>query len=235
MTMPKINLTDYSLFLFDFDGLLVDTERLHFLTYQELCQRYHGHLPWSFEEFCHYAHHSQKYLREGLSAAVPALHASGKNWEPELYQEKKAIYQLLLEQRGVALMPGAGKLLTYLHSLAHLGKTTCVVTHSSRHDVEYIRQQHPELQALPHWITREDYQRAKPAPDGYLEAISRYLPPGGRAIGFEDSPRGIHALRQTSALPVFVSTMDYWYFSNEEKKDLHCIAYLEDLLSQENS
>jgi HAD superfamily hydrolase (TIGR01509 family) len=226
MTASSLSLDDYSLFLFDFDGLLVDTERLHLQAYQELCRFYKLHLAWSYEEFCQRAHRSSEYLRERLFAEVKGLAALGKSWD-ELYTQKKAIYFSLISQQGVPLMPGVAELLRYLHSR---NKTCCVVTHSPRKDVEFIRQQHAELRGIPHWITREDYTRSKPAPDGYLEAIARYLPAGGRAIGFEDSPRGIQALQEAGVQPVFVTAMEYEFFPPARREGVHCIASCGQLL-----
>ncbi|MGD0665742.1 MAG: HAD hydrolase-like protein, partial [Rhabdochlamydiaceae bacterium] len=41
----------FDLFLFDFDGLLVDTEELHFKAYQMLCQGRGYKLPWDINRF----------------------------------------------------------------------------------------------------------------------------------------------------------------------------------------
>ena len=37
-----------------------------------------------------------------------------------------------------------------------------------------ICQKNPLLKNIPYWVTREDYEKAKPAPDGYLEALALY-------------------------------------------------------------
>ncbi len=222
----KIILAQYALFLFDFDGLLVDSERLHFRAYQELCSSYNLELPWDFATFCHFAHRSSDHLRNGIFAALPALAALGISWD-ELYKRKKAYYHQDLARNGVSLMPGVE---AFLHYLQHLGKSCCVVTNSPLQDVAFIREQHEVLRAIPHWLTREDYDQPKPAADGYRLALKRYLQVGGKAIGFEDSPRGITALRQTEALPVFVANFEYSYFGERERAGVICCQSLSDLL-----
>src|SRR3990172_6839619 len=42
----------FQLFLFDFDGLLVNTEDLHFAAYQKMCCDRGFELKWDFERFC---------------------------------------------------------------------------------------------------------------------------------------------------------------------------------------
>ena len=64
----------------------------------------------------------------------------------------------------------------------------------------------PILRSLPNWITREDYKRAKPAPDGYLVAKARYTKPGDKIIGFEDTVRGWKALHSAGIEGVVVSS-----------------------------
>ena len=41
-------ISNYDLFLFDLDGLLVDTEKLHFEAYKRLCSRFGYELAWDF-------------------------------------------------------------------------------------------------------------------------------------------------------------------------------------------
>jgi beta-phosphoglucomutase len=98
-------------------------------------------------------------------------------------------------------MPGVEDLLNHLQK-HHIAR--CVVTNSFRQQVELIRSKLPLLNTIPHWITREDYKNPKPHPEGYLKAIELYGKKGGKVVGFEDTVRGLEALRQTSALPVLI-------------------------------
>lgn len=121
-----------------------------------------------------------------------------------LYREKKACYAQILEEQGVELMPGVEALLT---QLAERGVKRAVVTHSSAAQVALLRARHPILHSLPVWITREDYDHPKPAPDCYQRALARLAGEKDRIIGFEDSPRGLRALLGTTAEGVLVTTL----------------------------
>ena len=187
----------FQLFLFDFDGLLVNTEHLHFQAYVNMLARRGRRLDWSFAQFCSVAHLNATALKEALYVQFPDLES---NWGL-LYKEKTEEYLSLLATGKVELMPGAKELLT---ELATAGIRRCVVTNSLREQTKAICSQHPVLQSIPSWITREDYERPKPSPECYLRAIDLYGREGDQIIGFEDSLRGLQALQQTSALAVLI-------------------------------
>ena len=182
---------NFDLFLFDFDGLLVDTENLHFRAYQELCQRRGNALPWDLNRFMQIAHADATGLRREISALFPRM-IEQEIWE-NLYSEKKAIYESLIEQGDLSLLPGVEALLLKLASEV---KKRCVVTNSTQKQTDAIRTRIRALQSIPHWFTRESYERPKPAPDGYLTALKALSAEGDRVIGFEDSMRGYHSLKE---------------------------------------
>lgn len=189
--------------LFDFDGLLVDTERVHYHAYQEMCKRRGYELLLDFNRYCAIAHYTSEGLAEVVYRSFPTLQKEEPRWEV-LYQEKAAIYHAKIKSEPVALMPGVEEFLKKI-----IGTPSCVVTHSARPLIETIREKQPLLNSIPFWVTREDYDRPKPASDAYLLAIHRFATPDEEVIGFEDTPRGIKALQGTRAKPVLVTTMDY--------------------------
>ncbi len=190
----------YQLFLFDFDGLLVDTERLHFQAYREMCRRRGFLLSWSFEEFCQVAHAKAQGMRDSLYLLFPGLLQQEPRWEV-LYQEKKDIYEQLLEQGELKLMEGAEEL---LRALDKAKIKRCVVTNSPLKQIEVIRESLPILQSISLWLTRETYQQPKPAPDGYLKAIEMLGEEGDKVIGFEDTLKGLQALHGAGVQGVLV-------------------------------
>ena len=187
---------DYQLFLFDFDGLLVDTERLHYAAYKELCRRHGCELKWDFERFCQEAHRKAMGVWDGLKREFPSMFESGQD-VGVFYEEKKLIYVDLLKTSPLELMPGA---LELLRALEACGAKRAVVTNSPKEHVELIKVSLPILQSIPLWITREDYAQPKPSPEGYLKAIeSLGKNPNDRIIGFEDTLKGLKALLAAGA------------------------------------
>lgn len=197
----------YHLFLFDFDGLLVDTEQLHYQAYIRMCADRGYKLPWSFHRYSAAAHHKSTDLRDQIYAEFPDLHAKEPNWQV-LYEEKKRHFLNLVENQPVPLMPGVAALLL---ALQEAGIKRCVVTHSAASLIERIRKQNPILDTIPHWVTRENYTNPKPHPECYQFAIAKFGEPHDKIIGFEDSPRGLHSLLETPAQPVLVCPPDSPY------------------------
>jgi len=193
-------LDTFELFLFDFDGLLVNTEEIHFAAYREVVLSHGFHLDWDFARYCRAAHHDATGLRDAIYAELPGLQRQMPDWD-ELYQQKQSAFLRLAGGGQVRLMPGVDLV---LHRLSAAKVKTCVVTHSPDPLVAAIKAQHPILTTLGAWITREHYRQPKPDPECYRVAIERFAAPGSRVIGFEDTPRGLKALMGTKAQPVLV-------------------------------
>ena len=118
-----------------------------------------------------------------------------------IYARKKEIYESHLAESTINLMPGVSLL---LKELELTGKKRCVVTNSTKSQSEAIKKAQPILKTIPLWITREDYKMPKPFPDGYVKGFEMLADPKDRVIGFEDSLRGIEALKHIQALPVLI-------------------------------
>lgn len=196
---------NYQLFLFDFDGLLVDTEQLHYAAYLEMSRRRGCPVNWDFERFCLEAHSKAMGFFDGLERVYPHIFQEGPPMQ-ELYEEKKRLYVEILKKSSLKLMEGAEALLGLLD--AH--KIKCaVVTNSPKAQIEIIKIAIPALERIPLWITREEYVHAKPSPEGYLKAIAMLAEPGDRIIGFEDSLKGLQALIAAGADAIFICPADH--------------------------
>lgn len=227
-----MRLSSYALWLFDLDGLLVETEQLHLEAYRRLCRDRGFELPWNLEDFMQVAHRSSSAIKEEIFTLFPALRET--SWRA-LYEKKKEHYLLCLQESKLQLMPGAKSMLLLSE---HQAEVTCVVTHSPKEQVEAIRAQIPLLNLIPHWITREDYDRPKPDPQCYKQAINLYqkeprMGESVRAIGFEDSARGLMALMGSSAQPVLIAEQGYAQLSPYQERYVHFPTFLKLLEGQE--
>ena len=196
------SIRDYELVLFDFDGLLVDTEFLHYQAYLKMCAQRGVKLNWDFNYFCKVAHESADGLRLAIFPQFAMMHIS---WE-ELYLEKQKKLKELIKTEPLLLMPGASAL---IKKLLECKIPMCVVTHSPKEFIDIIRDKIAELKKITYWIVREDYQFAKPNPECYQLAIDRYGQNAGKIIGFEDSYRGFSALDKTRAHPVLICSKSH--------------------------
>jgi HAD superfamily hydrolase (TIGR01509 family) len=187
----------FQLFLFDFDGLLVDTESLHYQAYRDALAKRGFKLDWDFLQFCGAAHLDAEALKRELCSQFSSL---SLDWV-DFYKEKKTIYLELVSKGGVKLMPGVEALLKALEK-ANIRR--CIVTNSFHEQILLISSQIPILQTIPKWITREVYNKPKPSSECYLKAIELYAEAGDKIVGFEDSIRGLEALKGTPALPILI-------------------------------
>jgi beta-phosphoglucomutase len=177
------------LILFDFDGLLVDTEKLHHQAYEEALLSFNTLLDLDFSIYINLAHAaSGTGLKDYIYKTFPKLNGM---WA-DIRKKKIEIYSNLLETN-LNLMPYAED---FIRLITKKKIPSCVVTNSLRNDVERIRKKIDVLNLIPLWLTREDYENPKPSPDGYLKALS-FFPhiKNSDCLGFEDTLKGIKALQ----------------------------------------
>ncbi len=212
------------LFLLDFDGLLVDTERLHQLAYKEALGNWGFSFDIDFLTYSGLAHHiSGTALRDYAYNLFPTL--LGK-WT-ELRNDKLIIYSRLIKEH-VDLMPFVPEFLTHLQN----NQIPCaVVTNSPKKDVEIIKQHAPILNTISHWITREDYEKPKPAPDSWLKGLSLFphINPH-ETIGLEDTLKGVVALKLARINPILICSPNH-----PQVKESIDIPHFADLISALNS
>lgn len=217
-------LQQFDLVLLDFDGLLVNTEELHFEAYKLLCSEQGATLNWTFDQFCEIAHGSATGLKETIYRQFPEIEAREPSWQIH-YARKKQIYIELLKPEKLALLPGVDGL---LKELSTRGVKRCVATNSTKEQIERIKESLPILRTIPVWITREQYQEPKPAPDAYLKAIELLADPGDRIVGFEDSLRGVQALQGASVFPVLICSKGHPQMKEDALKGVsHFVSFTE--------
>jgi HAD superfamily hydrolase (TIGR01509 family) len=171
--------------LFDFDGLLVDTESPSFEAWADV-YRQHGH----------------ELTLETWSAAIGTLdgfdpfgHLEGLLGRPvdraRVNERRRAA-----EHAAADLEELRDGVADYLGEAERLGLARAIVSSSDR---EWIRRHLDRLDLLDGWscivAADGDAARAKPRPTLYLEALERLEVSAEEAIAFEDSPNGITAAK----------------------------------------
>ena len=197
-------LDTYDTYLFDLDGLLINTESTHCKAYERTCQKRGYDVKWTFEEYVSMSHYSSTAVRDYLYTTFPKLQEEAPDWKT-IHAEKTVEVLKLYEEGCVSFMPGAEEFLRWILSK---DKPVAVVTNSLKSLVDIIKIHLPLLNEVPLWITRECYPNPKPAPDGYLLAYE-LIGKGKRVVAFEDTPRGVEALLQTAIQPVLISDIIY--------------------------
>lgn len=191
---------DWKLLIFDLDGLLVNTEMMHWRAYEKACQEFGTSLGWNFDDYFQIASTSSHGIQERLVREHPELF-NDLSWDA-FYERKHQALLTLLDNEPIPLMPGVVELLERAHAK---GLKMACVTHSRMSFVDTVRKQHQCLGYIQSWYTRESYDRPKPAPDGYVKAIETAGILPEQAIGFEDSLRGLQSLMDAGTTSVLVT------------------------------
>jgi len=172
--------------LFDFDGLLVDTETPSRLAYEEL-YREHGHeLP--------------------LDKWATLVGTIGAPFDPDDHLEQLVGRPLDREQMSQRLRAREHELCDledlrpgidgYLAEAERRGLATAIVSSSTS---EWITRHLARLDRLNSWVVimaaDGDTERAKPRPTLYLDALAALGLAPDEAIAFEDSLNGVRAAK----------------------------------------
>jgi HAD superfamily hydrolase (TIGR01509 family) len=169
--------------LFDFDGLLLDTEGPSYRAWVEVYER-HGH----------------DLTLDLWSAAIgtingfdPVMHLQGLGVSLD-EQAQEARRQRDLELCDVEEMrPGVAEL---LDEADRRGIAKAIVSSSSDWWIERHLRPRGLLDRFDAMICANgDEERAKPRPTLYLEALEQLAAPAAEAVAFEDSPNGAKAAK----------------------------------------
>jgi HAD superfamily hydrolase (TIGR01509 family) len=166
--------------LFDLDGLLSDTEKLHRRAYQDVLAK-HG-VTVSDEAY------EEHWIRIGKGIADFVLE-NRLAISPEVVRDEKAIRYGELVRSSVEFMPGAAAILDRL-----TGKKKLALASSSyRNAVMAV----VETLCIGHYfetiVTRDDVEHVKPWPDIFLCAASRLDVAPASCLVLEDSEKGVIA------------------------------------------
>jgi HAD superfamily hydrolase (TIGR01509 family) len=166
--------------LFDLDGVLADTERLHWRAYREVLLELGVDV--GLEEY------RLHWIAEGGGPEY-ACRQYRLPLTPDQLRERKAPRYLELLRDDVPPRPGARAALERLRGEYRLA----VATNSVRAELDFILERLGSAALLDATVAREDYPHAKPAPDAYLAAARVLgLAPADCAV-VEDTARGVRA------------------------------------------
>jgi HAD superfamily hydrolase (TIGR01509 family) len=180
--------------VFDFDGLMVDTETPAWQSWQEVYGEYEVDFP--LDRWC------------------ATLGGSGREFDPAAYLEdrlgtpleteairarrRKRKWELTAEQ---PLMPGVA---AYLDDAQRLGLHVGVASSSPRAWVVGHLERLGIASRFDVIATANDVERVKPAPDLYLAAIETLGAAPEHAIALEDAPNGLLAAKRAGLWAVAV-------------------------------
>jgi HAD superfamily hydrolase (TIGR01509 family) len=180
--------------IFDFDGLLVDSETVIYQSWLEVYQHYHCVLPLEHWIRC-----------IGSSAMLFDTHAYLETLIGQPLSRQELDTQLASRQMelmaNLGPLPGAEQ---YLSDARRLGLKIGLASSSSRAWVEGHLSRIGLLPAFDCIRCSDDVTETKPHPELYLSVLKALDTRADQAIAFEDSPNGIQAAQRAGMFCVVV-------------------------------
>ena len=177
------------LFLFDLDGVIIDTEGQYSLFWNEIGERYKG---------------DREFAMKIKGQTLSQIFAGNFPDMPELCKELVKKIDLLERNLSYDYIPGV---MEFIEDVKMAGIPSAIVTSSNREKMKSLYLVRPELKSLFDRIyTGEDFARSKPAPDCYLNAMREFGVAAERTVIFEDSPNGLKAACDSGGNVVGVAT-----------------------------
>jgi beta-phosphoglucomutase len=184
--------------IFDFDGVLADTEGLHLRAFQQVF----GGRGWRLDDDIYFG----SYLGfddEGLVGAFGRDQRLGLSASEvsALVEEKGRVFAGYVAA-GDVLFPAARACVERLGSRFTLG----IASGALKHEITGILGGAGLVGHFATIVSSEDVTECKPAPEPYLTAASRLGVAPTRCLAIEDSPPGLEAARAAGLVTIGITT-----------------------------
>lgn len=184
--------------IFDFDGVIADTERLHLEALQHALAPRGVEL--SLDEY------ESGYLGSTDHDLLRALAKDRSlNWpqaEIEAIVEDKGVVFDRLVSRGAVVFPSAVRL---IERLGGLDATLAIASGAFRYEIEAILGSANLAGSFPVIVGSGEYAAGKPSPDPFIEAARRVGLPATQAIVIEDTSWGLTAAHAAGCATIAVT------------------------------
>lgn len=194
--------------IFDFDGVIVDTEPIHYQVFQKILEPIG--LGYSWQEY------TNIYMGfDDRDAFREAFRAANRPLTPDTLQalinQKAAMFEQVVAL-GVTPYPGVLELIT---ELATQDIPLAISSGALRSDIMPILAQLGLTDSFTHIVTADDVPQSKPHPASYLHAkqkllnsFPKKLNESSRIYAIEDTPAGIQSAKG-AGLTVIAVTNSY--------------------------
>jgi beta-phosphoglucomutase len=183
--------------VFDFDGVLADSEPLHLRAFQEVLAGLG--ITLTREEY--YA----RYLGFADEGAFEAI-ADTYGWKPtpeqiaSLVREKATVFDAMLAETDV-LYPGAAECVTRLAGDFPLG----IASGALKHEILAVLERYELAARFRFVVAAGDTRMSKPAPDPYRRAAALHGIPSQNCLAIEDSRWGIESAKAAGLMCVGIT------------------------------
>ena len=186
-----------SAIVFDFDGVLADSEPLHLKAYQHIFEPHGIHID--RKAYC------DRYLGYDDEGSIRQMVADnglmlGDEEIEVLLREKARVFEKLVSN-GDVLYRGAAGCARRLGAEWPLG----IASGALRHEIELMLRGARLLDAFRFIVSAGDTDRTKPAPDPYLRAAELHGVPPAQCVAIEDSHWGLQSARDAGMRTIAIA------------------------------
>jgi len=194
--------------LFDFDGILVDTEPMHYEAFRKVLEPLGMGFRWREYVETYMGFDDRDAFREAFRVHGTALDDAIM---ATLVAAKSRAFQEGL-RNGVTAYPGAVAMIESLHAA---GRPLALCSGALRSDIDPILARLGVARCFPVIVAADDVRKSKPDPESYALAFRRLsethpssLTVPGASVAVEDTPAGIRSAKG-AGLRVLAVTNSY--------------------------
>lgn len=185
--------TMFEAIIFDFDGIILDSEPLHYAACQQVLKDLH--ITLSYDEF------SEKYIGLADKEMFPQILVNnGYHFSSDqinsLIGKKVAYYLANIENH--TDLPMITGLDQYVIKISQEIKKIAICSGSSRQEITTTLNKLKNGSLKDYFsiiVSSEDVKNGKPSPEGYLLTAQHLKVSPAKCLVFEDSPAGIEAAK----------------------------------------
>jgi len=182
--------------VFDFDGVVVNTERHHEVCWQQVAKE--RNQPMTHEQYVSgFGVKNERFIREILAWT---------NDDEEIRRiakRKEAIFQQHAEKNSIDLIQGVQ---TFLLELEKEGIPCAIASSSILKNIEIVLEHSPVRRYFAEIVSGEDVAHGKPNPECFIRAAAKLKLPTERCVVFEDALLGVEAAKKAGCKVVAITT-----------------------------
>lgn len=182
--------------VFDFDGVVVNTEWHHEVCWQQVAKE--RNQPLTHEQYvAGFGVKNDRFISEIL----------GWTTDPEEIKQisvrKEEIFQKHAQKNSIELIQG---ILEFLHQLEKHGIPCAIASSSILKNIHIVLEHSPAKRFFSEIVSGEDVKVGKPNPACFLRAAEKLHLPPDRCIVFEDALLGVEAASKAGSKVVAITT-----------------------------
>lgn len=174
--------------LFDFDGVIMDTEGQYTQFWSGLGKKYFSNADFGSTV-------KGQTLKQIFGQYIPDI---------QIQHEIEEALDRFEHDMSYSFIPGADR---FLEELKRAGVPTAIVTSSNSHKMENVYRAYPDFsERVDLILTAEYFTRSKPAPDCFLLGMEKLGGTPESTFIFEDSFHGLQAARDAGGIVIGLAT-----------------------------